>query len=295
MKKFTIIMTVLIAMTIKTNAQIPNNGFENWTSMGSYYNPVSWSCLNDMTASASTFTCEKGTPGNPGSYYLKLTSKTVSGMGVMPGIAVSGTFNQSNMQPLTGFAFNQRPANLTGSWQHMIFGSSQGYVDVQLTRWDTPMQMRLTVASVHYVLSGMEMSWADFTIPLNYVDGNNPDSCIITFSASGSTPSNYDYLYVDNLAFSGSVTGVTEIADIKALRFYPNPASSVINIDLLLTESIYQINMYDLQGRMVKVIKNGKLSGNQQITVNVEDIPSGTYLFFIATNVGYYSNKVVIE
>jgi hypothetical protein len=180
MKKIITILTVLIAIAIRTAAQIPNNGFENWTSIGSYYNPDSWSCLNDMTASASIFTCERGTPGNPGSYYLMLTSKTITGMGIMPGIAVSGTFNQSTMQPLSGFPFSHRPANLTGSWQHMIFGSSQGYIDVQLTRWDTSMQMRMPVSSVHYVLTGMEMSWANFTIPLTYVDGKNPDSCIIT-------------------------------------------------------------------------------------------------------------------
>lgn len=177
-----------------TKAQIPNSGFETWTSMGSYNNPDSWSCLNDMTASMSVFTCVKGTPGNPGTAYIKLTSKTVAGMGVMPGIAVSGTFDQSTLEPLSGFAFNERPANLTGKWQHMIFGNSQGYIDIQLTRWDGNMQMRFPVATAHFVLTGMAMGWSNFSIPLTYIDGNNPDSCIITLSASGNTPANNDYL-----------------------------------------------------------------------------------------------------
>ena len=42
---------------------IPNNGFEDWTSMGAYNNPDSWTSLNDMTAPMSTYTCVKGTPG----------------------------------------------------------------------------------------------------------------------------------------------------------------------------------------------------------------------------------------
>ena len=29
---------------------IANNGFEDWTSMGAYNNPDSWTSLNDMTA-----------------------------------------------------------------------------------------------------------------------------------------------------------------------------------------------------------------------------------------------------
>ena len=77
MKKINFTLFILIALAVNVFAQIPNNGFENWTNMGSYYNPVSWACLNDETASAGVFTCERGTPGDPGNYFLKLTSKPV--------------------------------------------------------------------------------------------------------------------------------------------------------------------------------------------------------------------------
>ena len=129
MKKNIFTLIVLIALAIRTFAQIPNNGFENWTSMGNYSIPNSWGCLNDMTASKGIYTCEKGTPGDPGNYYLKLTSKTVTGSGVVPGIAVCGTLDQTTKKPLKGFAFNQRPVSLTGNWQYMVFGSIQGYIE----------------------------------------------------------------------------------------------------------------------------------------------------------------------
>src|SRR5271157_5926898 len=166
-----IYLSIILLFTIMvTQAQsIPNAGFENWTSKGSYSDPDSWMCFNDLTASKSVYTCEQGTPGDPGNYYLKLTSKTVTGIGVVPGYAVSGTFNTTTLQPLKGFAFNQRPLNLTGNWQYMIFGSSPGYIKVQLTRWDSSMKTRMTVASADSVLPGMVMSWASFSIPLTYV------------------------------------------------------------------------------------------------------------------------------
>ncbi|MBK9320544.1 MAG: hypothetical protein IPM91_18245 [Bacteroidetes bacterium] len=62
-------------------------------------------------------------------------------------------------------------------------GSSQGYIDVLLTRWDG--NQRIVVANAHRTLTGMAMNWATFNIPLNYLDGNNPDSCMIVLAASG--------------------------------------------------------------------------------------------------------------
>lgn len=284
-KIFTAAVALMFAVAISNAQSIPNAGFESWTSMTGYDNPDSWTCLNGMTASASTYTCMKGTPGSPGTSYLKLVSKTVTGMGVMPGIASSGTFDQSTFAPLTGFAFNQRPANLTGKWQHMIYGSSQGYVDIQLTRWDAGMNMRMPVASAHQVLSGMAMSWANFTIPLTYVDGSNPDSCMITFSASGSTPTANDYLYIDNLAFSGSVTGIAENHLAASISVYPNPASENLILDLsALKDKNVSVQVIDITGKQVQAVNNINVSSNTSL--DISKLPLGTYVLNIISKEG---------
>ena len=54
------------ACTLSAFAQIPNNGFENWSSAGSYNNPDSWGNLNSVTSVLSVYTCVKGTPGAVG-------------------------------------------------------------------------------------------------------------------------------------------------------------------------------------------------------------------------------------
>ncbi len=189
------IFTFIAATTISVTAfaQIPNSGFENWTAVSTYSVPNGWGTLNNTTTLAGVYTVTKATPGSPGASYMKITSKTVA-TSVVGGIAVSGVLDSMTMMPKSGFAYNMRPANFTGKWQHMIYGSSQGSIQVTLTRWDSGMGMRMPVASGNVTLSGMAMAWANFTIPLTYTDGNNPDSCIIVMKASGSNPTNNDYL-----------------------------------------------------------------------------------------------------
>jgi hypothetical protein len=257
---------------------IPNAGFETWTNMGTYGEPASWSTLNQMTSTASVFTAQSGA-GNVGSYCIKLTSRNVTGMGVMPGVATSGTLNQTTFQPINGFAYNMRSANLTGKWQHMISGSSQGFVDVQLTRWDAGMNMRMPVATGHLTLSGMAMSWASFTVPLTYSDQTNtPDSCMITLSASGTAPTDGDYLWVDALAFNGIVAPLA-VSDIKENEnsIYPNPVTNTLNIKTNLQEN--EICIFDMTGKMILCSKIDNSN-----TINVSELAIGTYTYKLFHN-----------
>ena len=278
MKKQFILNVLAVMTSTAIYAQsIPNAGFENWTNQGTYVTPDNWSCLNSLTFPMGVFTCAKGTPGSPGTAYLKLTSKSVSGMGVVPGIAVSGLINTTTMQPQSGFAFNQQPASLTGKWQHMIFGSSQGSVDVQLTRWDMGMQMRMPVASAHLVLSGMAMSWTNFTIPLVYSDFSAPDSCIITFAASGANPTDGDYLYIDNLAFVGNVTALANLKQQNSVRIFPNPVINKINIagNHADTQKM-DVVVLDLAGNILSA--QSSLDNSAINQVDVENLPKGFYV-----------------
>ncbi|MES2678965.1 MAG: hypothetical protein V4635_03730, partial [Bacteroidota bacterium] len=160
-------------------AQIPNGGFENWTSMGSYDVPDNWKTMNFSTAYYALFTASKGTPGNPGSAYLQLTSKTINGS-VVPGIAVLGKLDTLTKKPVAGVPFTQRPASFGGKWQHMIFGTSQGSVMAMLTKWNATQNKRDTIAFGSQTLVGMAMSWANFSQSLTYKDSlNYPDSCMI--------------------------------------------------------------------------------------------------------------------
>ncbi|MBS1637527.1 MAG: T9SS type A sorting domain-containing protein [Bacteroidetes bacterium] len=279
MKK-TLFITILAAtVSLSLYSQIPNPGFENWTSMGTYNNPDGWDQLNAMTTSTGVYTCTKGTPGNPGTSYIKLVSKTAGAMGVMPGVAVSGVIDMMNMKPKSGFAFNQMPVSLTGNWQYMASGADQGFVAVYLTKWNSAMMMRDTIAKAMHPLTGMAMSWTTFTINLTYKSTAMPDSGIIVLSASGSTPVANSYLYVDNLAFSGTVMGVQNAAKSQTeIAVYPNPASNKFTV--LLKESaapVTGMQLIDVRGVLVKEFQLSEIQTKQEIEINTTDLPKGTY------------------
>ncbi len=296
MKK-TILSIAAVAFTSASLfAQIPNNGFENWTSMGSYSNPDGWDQLNNLTASASIYTCTKGTPGFVGTGYLKLVSKTV-GTNVAPGIAVSGLINISAMKPKSGFPYTGQPQKLTGSWQYMASGADAGFISIILTKWNSTSMKRDTIAKANQVLSGMAMSWATFNINLTYKSSALPDSAIIVLSASGATPVANSYLYVDNLSFAGSVAGINNIDNyVSNINTYPNPTSDNINVELYAQKvSIIKLQLVDITGKLIKEINVGEVQGNYKHTISTTGISKGVYFLKVTANDAVETKKIIIQ
>ncbi|MEI8203066.1 MAG: T9SS type A sorting domain-containing protein [Bacteroidota bacterium] len=296
MKKLFLSFLILFLIAKLSVAQIPNFSFENWTSMGAYSNPDEWGTMNNTSSALSVFTATKGTPGNPGASYLNLTSKTTS-LGVLNGIAVSGKLDSLTMRPISGFAFNLRPQTFSGKWQHMIYGTSPGIVSAVITKWNTANSKRDTVALAYQLLSGMVMSWANFSLNFTYQSGEYPDSCIIELKASGPVPTNQDYLYVDALAFNGSVAGIENNSiTAKYVSIYPNPSSSLINIDFNTNsdESTF-IELINVNGEVVLSKNAGILSLNSKQTIDISSLTKGVYFLRIITASTIETKKLIIQ
>lgn len=281
--------TMLVAST-SLLAQIPNAGFETWTMPNGYNIPSDWDNLNTMTASTNTYTCMKGTPGSPGNSYIKLVTKNVAGMGVMPGIAVSGTLDMATMLPTAGFAYDQRPTALTGSWQHMGFGNDEGYIAVYVTKWNSSTNQRDTLGSVVHALGNMAMSWANFSIPITYTSTQTPDSCVIILSASGAAPEANSYLYVDNLGFTGVSVGTTTVNETASIKLYPNPAHSTLNIETsALNSPIEEALIVDVLGHTVMAINVN--STTNWSNINIGSLAAGNYFIKLRTQTGAYTQQ----
>jgi hypothetical protein len=280
MKKiYTLILLAFLPILI--HAQIPNNSFEDWTSTGNYNVPDQWGNLNSVTEASGSFTCIKGTPGNPGNSYLKLISKEITGMGVVPGIAVCGTLNTLTRTPVSGFPYSGRPESIDGNWQFMAEGEDQGYISVLLSKWNQTENRRDTIAFCYNPLPGMIMSWRSFSFPLNYLSSQNPDSAIIVASASnanGSVTANYSYLYLDNLSFAGSVAGVGE-KSAGSISVYPNPAEDYIKITPSGSKTSVKAMICDPKGTILSEIEI-----NGATNISISNYPSGVY--FIRTSEG---------
>ncbi len=295
MKKFILSVITITSLSISLNAQIPNSGFETWMNMGTYENPDGWATLNDYTTGAGVYTAEKGTPGSPGSFYLKLTSKTV-GPTVANGIAVSGVLDPATQQPVSGFAFNQQPASFTGKWQHMIYGTSQGSINVQLTRWDAGTNSRVIVATANKTLTGMAMSWANFTIPFVYTDAQAPDSCIIVMKASGSNPTNQDYLWVDNLAFTGNVAGIASQSIFADIAIFPNPTTENFTVNIHSKEAqTISYELISVTGDILYSKDENIKEGQNTLVIPAVGLSKGNYLVRIISGLNAETFPVVIN
>ena len=267
--------------TLASFAQaIPNNSFENWTNTNGYNTPDNWMCLNDYTAALNTFTCMRGTPGTPGMYYMKLVSKNVAGLGVVPGVAVCGSLNLSNFTAIGGFPFTFRPTSFDGKWQYMGASTSDvGMIEVLLTHFDSATGVRDTVGRAYHDLFDMEMSWVNFSFPFTYYNTNTPDSCIIYMNASGAAPEATSYLYVDNLSFS-IPTNNEELSADADFNLYPNPASTNIALNLpAYFSNASNVRVYNALGQFV--VEQQAHAGLNNL--DIANLPNGLY-YLVATS-----------
>lgn len=290
------ILSLLIAIIFPMFlfSQIPNSGFENWVSMITYNNPDQWSTLNSVTAPASVYTCMKGTPGSPGNAYIKLISKSVNGMGLKPGIAVSGVLNTTTMQAASGFPFTGRPEAMLGKWQYMASGSDKAYISILLTHWDTISLSRDTISYVYKPLEGMAMSWANFTIPITYKSESFPDSAVITLSASnanGAATAANSYLYVDNLSFKNTIY-LSNTVNIKSdISIYPNPVSNILNVGFPGKSEKVQAEIFDINGNFIMSSNFRQTNGFFQM--DASNLLPGTYLLKLKSGTNITTQKFI--
>ncbi|MEI6576334.1 MAG: T9SS type A sorting domain-containing protein [Bacteroidota bacterium] len=296
MTKKTIMSIALLCTVVICKSQVPNFSFENWVNFGTYLNPDKWGTMNNKTAASGIFTATQGTPGVPGNSYLKLTSHTVGG-GVVNGIAVSGILDSMTLQPVSGFAYNQRPSKLTGKWQYMLSGTSAGSIHSTLTKWNPLTNSRETVATANLTLSGMVMSWANFTINYNYLTGDFPDSCIIVLKASGLTPAEGDYLWVDNLTLSGTVAGIENMtSSINKLSIYPNPTNQNLTVSLELSApSHLSLLLTNMKGELVYAKNLGMSHGIITQNIDVSSFAKGVYFINIKTEYINETREIILQ
>lgn len=294
MKKEILLIAATLLIYAVATGQIPNNSFENWTSMGAYSNPTGWGTMNNKTASLSVYTATKATPGTQGTAYLKLTSKK-AGSTVVNGIAVSGKLDSMSMQPLSGFAFNQKPTALTGKWQYM--GSSPGSIKVTLTKWNASTNMREIVGTATKTLSGMVMSWAGFSIPFTYQSSALPDSCIILLQASGANPVANDYLWIDELAFTGITTQLNnEINVYNNLTVSPNPSNGFVTLNFNTNSSQQKnIQLIDMAGKVVFIKNVNVIKGESEQTIDISQLAKGSYFIKVISTNENEIKKLIIK
>ncbi len=156
--------------------------------------------------------------------------------------------------------------------------------------------------SLYQSSAGQIYPWANFTVDLtaNYKSTETPDSAVVQFITSLTTPTQGSALMVDDVVFRDwglAITGV-ENQFSKGVNVYPNPVanqSSVnVNFELNSTSDI-KIDLYDMQGRIVKSLpKESLTNGAYNKELNIEGLTSGIYICKVTANNQVQTTKIVV-
>lgn len=124
----------------------------------------------------------------------------------------------------------------------------------------------------------------------NYVGNNN---VFIRFDALSDYGNN---LYIDNVNMNFN-TGTGTITVPVSFSVYPNPASSLTNIDFSLTQKDnVTIEVFNKIGKQVFSATEADLApGAHNYTINTEGYAKGIYMVSIKTSAGSSMKKLVVE
>jgi hypothetical protein len=261
--KAMMLLFLTTGLTAEVVAQIPNAGFENWTSG----NPSSWATSN---APPEVVNIRKVTVG-------------------LAGAAVTGyviTYGGDNIPPIlqsgpggAGFAVSVRYASVTGWYQMSALKNDYFDCIFHLLKSGTP------IATAAQRLPNSIYTWTRFNIPFTYFTSDVPDLCILRFQiASTSGPLSFgSNFHLDEIAFSG----VNHAGEVKApLHFtleqnFPNPfnPSTLISYELPVT-SHARLAVFDLLGQEIAVLVNGQIDpGRHEVKFYAGTHPSGLYVY----------------
>ncbi len=154
--------------------------------------------------------------------------------------------------------------------------------------------------NIYFFFGGTEMDTEpDFTLHISdYFDGiqsislagdvNNDgykDILVSSIEHTGDTRIGNVYLYSGNLNTTEIKSGTTVATQYALYQNYPNPFNPTTTIYYEIPESGYvTITVYDLLGREVKTLVNGKQSaGNHKIEFNASDLANGIYFYEMDT------------
>jgi hypothetical protein len=275
MKRSLILLGILafaISSTVPALAQIPNAGFESWSTAG----PDGWGTtfsIGNVSRSTSAHTGSSSIRGEVISFFGTALAPT----------AQSGVDAQ-------GFPWTQRPGSLTGYYQ---FSPVSGSGD-RLTIIVLLMKGGIggtSVATGVVSITNAASSWTSFSAPLVYASPATPDTAIISIVLLGNgqgaaaSPKVGSFYLVDDLAFGGTASAVsndgTLLRSFALEQNYPNPFNPSTNIRFSVAQAGHvSLKVYNVLGVGVSSLVNEqKEAGTFSANWNAAGLPSGMYLY----------------
>ncbi|HCT31262.1 MAG TPA: hypothetical protein DIW31_11160 [Bacteroidales bacterium] len=218
-KQLLFTLTIIVAITVRLSAQIPNGGFENWETVSGYFgsceNPTGWVSSNIYSA-GSFYAITKSTdhyPDSIGSYSIKIENNTTLSNSTNPVQSYSGRgFVSTGMPPpIPNFAISGHPTSVTGYYKYAPLNGDVILIYITLFK-------NGTAVSTGELESGNAVpNWAPFTITLSqYTTADSASILLAAYRSADLTilPLGNSVLYVDNIDFGAFITPSTNAVSL---------------------------------------------------------------------------------
>lgn len=291
--------------------QIPNYNFETWSN-GANSAPDGWE--DHGSAHPGFYPAIQTNDKYLGSYAVRLENK------ITATDTTRGNINTIRPNGAEGFGpafpIATRYNNLKGFYKYtplngdsaliMVYITKTGYVNPQYPQWGILLAFGQKNMGATPTYSPFSVGYLDSLTNFYYFDNVVvPDSAYIDISAykafgpSGPLkPLGNSILYVDALNFDSYLSGVNETMNITTgFCLYPNSNNGNFNVVFETSKTDYTtITIYDLEGRKVKDLFNGKLNaGLHSFQYDLRELNNGNYLYMVATAEGYKVEKLTIQ
>ena len=290
MKISTIIFLILI--TLKANAQVPNNGFENWRTVGNCLEPTSWYSFYSLVDSSGSYCpVTKSTDHYPisvGNYSVRIANDTsIWNSGIFPdsflgwGRLSSSKLNDKPLFPITG-----HPQSLCGYYKFFPENGDTMNINIHLYK------NGLEITEGRFQSDVVTSDWVPFQIIFTDTLYISVDSARISFSAANEPkdgslgPLGNSVLFIDNLSFDNLITLVPTLTDEIPDKFdlnqnFPNPFNPHTRIKYSISQlSDVVIKVFDVLGNEIEtLVKEEKPAGSYEVTWYAEQLPSGVYFY----------------
>lgn len=244
-RKFLTVITVILSLSAFSQ-QIPNGGFESWSTVMTYEDPADWASFNFYTLLGANETAIKTTDAHSGTYALNLQS-SVSDIGndgemdTLFGYATLGSASFNSEQ--TGIPFSYRPDSLVG-WYKLISPENTPFMIlaelIVSDTWET--------VGVALFNGDAQSEYTRFSVPVTYVSGSTPDTLFLTVINTDNESVTTNSLFIDDLEFTyPSVASLEE--NTFDLDIYPNPAGEILY--LRSETALTSVEITDVNGKLL--------------------------------------------
>lgn len=268
-------MFLLIGLFISmsASAQIPNAGFENWTSG----QPDGWNGYNTQ----QTGDAHSGSSAVKGQ---------VLNLSTLP--ASVYTWNNATFNPL--FPYTGRPGSFTGYYKFSpIAGSNDTLLfAANFTKYNVNSGSTDVIGFGESKISASAGTYTQFTVPIQWSSSDLTDSanCTITTQRSpngiGTTGTTFE---VDDISFGAEGDVAANVTPTLSLsESVPNPVRTGSKIKYSLAhDGAATLTLFDVTGREIAVLASGyQTAGNHMAIFDGSSLPAGIYYYRLATGDG---------